>query len=343
MGGPPSRGAGVIFVAHIVSVDTASLSAKQAQTAYLTAIDGTLGTDFLQDPFSARLTACEIGSIRVIRLLASARRSTRLREQITLDRHDGVGFQLAISGHASGRAGWKMVESTPGSIMILDYSKPFWIEDHEEREIVNLAIPRFLLENRCSNIAKLHGTVITGAPTLLLANLLQVLPAAMDSIGEQHCVHMQEILLNSIEIMLNPDLVQISVSGDDKLFRKAIAAIDRRIGSADLCPALLASKLGISRGRLYKLFEAHGGVSRAIWQRRLERSREALLNPADRRKIGAIAYDHGFSSDAHFARAFRKAFGISASAMRRSAASASEEPLTIIAEKHEQKLLRVTR
>ena len=312
-------------MAHIVSFDTGTLEEDAARAAYLGIIDGTLHTEFLHAPFQAHLQACEIGPMRVIRLTASARRSVRTREQIALDRHDGIGFQLAVSGHASGRAGWQKVDSVPGSIMILDYSKPFTIEDHQTRTVINLSVPRVLLDGICPSLATLHGTVITGSHMALLATLLRALPEVMEHVGPEHASPMQDLLVAAVEIMLKPEAGRDFRTDDERLFRKALAAIDRRIGSAELSPDVLAAKLGISRARLYKLFEPHGGVSRAIWRRRLDRSREALLNAADRRKIGAIAYDHGFSSEAHFSRAFRKAYGLSASALRKKAAMSSED------------------
>lgn len=314
---------GGLALAHIFSFDTSALAPAEATTAYLASIDGTLETDFLETPFSATMEACDIGTMRVIRLLASARRSTRNRQQLNADRHDGIGFQLVLSGHASGRAGWRQVESAPGGIMVLDYGKPFTIEDHETRDVVNLAVPRVLLALRNIDLSTLHGTVITGPRALLLTGLLGSMPASIAHIGDDDAIRLQEILLDTIAIMLKPETVQSTMSEDEKLFRKALVVIDRRIGSADLTPEFLARKLRISRARAHKLFLPHGGVSRAIWQRRLNRARETLLNPADRRKVGKIAYDHGFSSEAHFSRAFRKAFGVSASQMRREAVRGS--------------------
>ena len=51
-------------------------------------------------------------------------------------------------------------------------------------------------------------------------------------------------------------------------------------------------------------------------QQRLLRARQVLANPTDPRTISAIAYDCGFTNVAHFARAFREAFGVTASQVR---------------------------
>ena len=51
------------------------------------------------------------------------------------------------------------------------------------------------------------------------------------------------------------------------------------------------------------------------------RARQALANPGDPRTISAIAYDCGFTNVAHFARAFREAFGVTASQVRNGSSS----------------------
>jgi AraC-like DNA-binding protein len=63
---------------------------------------------------------------------------------------------------------------------------------------------------------------------------------------------------------------------------------------------------------LYRAFDSFGGVAAYITTRRLDRAFEALVARRDRAlTIGEIARRHGFTSDAHFSRAFRARFGLS--------------------------------
>ena len=51
---------------------------------------------------------------------------------------------------------------------------------------------------------------------------------------------------------------------------------------------------------------------RHVWQRRLEKCRQALLNQAQHGQgIAQIAYHWGFNDQAHFSRSFKQAFGLS--------------------------------
>ena len=82
----------------------------------------------------------------------------------------------------------------------------------------------------------------------------------------------------------------------------------------------LARHFRVSRSQIYRLFEHHEGVASYVWERRLLRSRRLLMTPAlQHLSIGAVAFEVGFSSNAHFSRAFRKRFGLTPSQLRAAA------------------------
>ena len=82
--------------------------------------------------------------------------------------------------------------------------------------------------------------------------------------------------------------------------------------------------MGISRSRLYRLFEPYGGVNHYIQHRRLLHAYAALADPNDHRRILDIAEERGFDDAAEFSRAFRREFGYSPSEVR--AASKAGRP-----------------
>jgi AraC-like DNA-binding protein len=87
--------------------------------------------------------------------------------------------------------------------------------------------------------------------------------------------------------------------------------IDRHLMDDRLSPESLPRQLRMSRATLYRLFADEGGVAAYILGRRLDRCRALLAaDSAGARSIGDIAFSHGFASDAHFSRAFRRRFGM---------------------------------
>lgn len=89
------------------------------------------------------------------------------------------------------------------------------------------------------------------------------------------------------------------------------AFIDRRLADPRLSPGTIAAAHHISLRLLHKLFEEHGtSVGRWIRDRRLERCRRDLLDPAlSDVPASAIAFGWGFADAAHFTRVFREAYG----------------------------------
>jgi AraC-like DNA-binding protein len=96
----------------------------------------------------------------------------------------------------------------------------------------------------------------------------------------------------------------------------AQAAIRDNLAIGKLSPDFLAEKLGISRATLYRVFAPHGGIMRYVQERRLIAVRAALSDPLEMRKLSRIAADLGFNSEAHFSRAFRQRFGMTATEYR---------------------------
>lgn len=92
--------------------------------------------------------------------------------------------------------------------------------------------------------------------------------------------------------------------------------IHRNLRAPNLGPTMLCTQLGISRSKLYRLFEPMGGVGRYILRQRLIAAHEALSDPSEKRSVAALAEELCFSDAASFSRAFRKEMGYSPSDVR---------------------------
>ena len=299
-------------------LDTSVVARDARRAAYLEAIDHALDTEFLDDGCDAALVGFRLGDIHVISLDASPRRSSRTPALIERDRHNGVSFQYCVSGVSSGRAGHRSVTSEPCTAMVLDFDQPFTMSDHERRAVVNVAVPRRTLESRIGDPSRLHGVVFHPPAINLFRDLLLSVVADAELVSAAEGKRLEAVLLEAIVIMLARGGISHRAEevARDTLLARANAAIDARIGSQDLTPEWLGDRLGVSRSELYRLFHSVGGVSKAIWARRLESARSAVTDVADDRRIGEIAYALGFSSEAHFARAFKTRFGSTARALR---------------------------
>src|SRR5262249_31881893 len=87
--------------------------------------------------------------------------------------------------------------------------------------------------------------------------------------------------------------------------------IDQHLTDETLSPEQLVRLFRMSRATLYRLFEGEGGVGAPI----LGPRRDPLPAPLGsrtgyERTSGELAFSHGFASEAHFSRAFRRRFGM---------------------------------
>jgi AraC-like DNA-binding protein len=116
-------------------------------------------------------------------------------------------------------------------------------------------------------------------------------------------------------------LIEMTVRADDigpatdvrEIRRRAILEhIDGNLADPDLGIGSIARAFGISSRTIHKLFEGEAQTAaRLIWDRRLERCREEMADPAmASRSITEIAHLWGFSDSQHFSRAFKQRFGM---------------------------------
>lgn len=94
--------------------------------------------------------------------------------------------------------------------------------------------------------------------------------------------------------------------------RAILDYIDRNLADPDLGIGAIARAFDFSSRTVHKLFEGEAQtVARLIWDRRLERCREDMADPAmTHRSITQIAHLWGFSDSQHFSRAFKLRFGV---------------------------------
>lgn len=106
-------------------------------------------------------------------------------------------------------------------------------------------------------------------------------------------------------------LVEAQGAIDAVIMARAAKFIAARLADRSLTPETICQALGISRSRLYRIFEPAGGVSHYIRRQRLLKTRDALSDRADGSSISRIAEQWGFMDPSTYSRTFRKEFGIS--------------------------------
>jgi AraC-like DNA-binding protein len=120
-------------------------------------------------------------------------------------------------------------------------------------------------------------------------------------------------LMDMLALTLSSPEGEMSLEGSVRRarLRSVQQWIEEHLGHPGLTLDKIAHANGISLRYLHLLFRGcEMSASEWIWHRRLQRAYD-LIAKGDGRSITSIAFDHGFSSSAHFSTMFRRKYGLS--------------------------------
>ena len=167
------------------------------------------------------------------------------------------------------------------------------------------------------------------ARRLLFAYLAGTLDLDLPADGQAVALYDQHILdLLALSIGAEGETRRMAEQGGVRAVRRAaiLREIDNRLHDPALSAAGTAIRLGITPRYVHVLLEESGrSFAEHVLERRLAKVAEILNDPRQhKRRIGDLALEHGFSDLSHFNRAFRRRYGATPSAMRRSGAAGSD-------------------
>ncbi|MDA0569671.1 helix-turn-helix domain-containing protein [Burkholderia gladioli] len=234
---------------------------------------------------------------------------SRSAQRIRSDGLDGYYLQLQISETLSGSAGRDPVLIGPGDMCVLDLATPFDLKV-STGDTICMVIPRDLLP---AGAAALHGRSLSHGMGSMLADYLRSLRRNMSVVSAGEMPYAVQATKNMLLACLAPTLdtlKQAETELDAMFVNRVRDYIEQHLLSPDLSPDRICKAMGISRSKLYRLFEPTGGVARLIQHKRLHRARNLLIDPtAKRMRISEVAWRHGFVNEKHFSRLFKEKFG----------------------------------
>jgi AraC-like DNA-binding protein len=215
----------------------------------------------------------------------------------------------------------RATEVRTGDICFIDLSRPISLRAPDYNSLT-LILPRAMLEPHVADIDSLHGRVLQKSSPLnaMLGNHLRTLFAEAPELSLADGQLAASGTAALIAAFAGP-----SAQGHDTIARTESATplqvmrrfIETNLHHSDLGPDFICQRFGVSRAKLYRVFEPMGGVSHYILQRRLSRAYQLITDPshADLR-VSAIATRCGFGNVSAFSRAFSQAYGMSPTELR---------------------------
>jgi AraC-like DNA-binding protein len=270
------------------------------------------------DSFHAAMLLTDLGSMLIYRAMVAPRRVDRSLRRARADGQEHYALVLLRNGRAEGMAAEKEITFEAGELRLFDMAHSLQI-DFDATNTLALCLHRDELDALAPPTGKEHGLLLDGPMGALL---------------REHVINMSEItprltsreapeLARATYYLLAAALAPTRERGEQArlplhaaLMQQARRLVDAHLNDRDLTADTIGRALGISRSGLYRLMEVRGGVAAFVQRRRLLHVHRALSDKQDRRKISELALSHGFTSETHFSRAFRKCFGYTPSDVR---------------------------
>lgn len=282
--------------------------------------------------FALDATACQFADVAVSSTRSSVTRFERSAPVIARSGMDSIVVLIYLAGGYSLDVEGRSLEVNAGDACILDLTRRSTLRTTDYTNL-SILLPRAMLEPLAPNLDDLHGMVLPhGRPlnTLLVAHL-RTLHAESPGLGltdGRAAAHGAAALIAAFAGPSADGYKTAAQAVAAASLQAARRSIEINLANPELGPDFLARQMGVSRAKLYRLFEPLGGVRNYIQQRRLTRAFQTIADPAQaRERVSAIAARYGFTSDSTFSRAFRDAYGMSPSDMRATAQAGYREAI----------------
>lgn len=262
--------------------------------------------------FPADHIAWNLGSMLIVQQDAPPhsylRSSTKLRSN-TIDHWHVVVLR---TGRTWTEVDGQVCEGGPGRVEFRSLGHPFRGRTTASQSL-SVYLPRDIFADTPVGNDIKNNTTLSGNYPKLLIEYLDGIEAKLANLAAKD---LPQVVQTTRDMIVT--CISSSTESSGSVTQSNLALMERvrrfvqgNLSSSDLTPDTLCRALGISRTRLYQLFEPSGGVLHYIQKRRLLSAHAALSNSANRQQIVEIAAAVGFTSAAHFSRAFSKEFGYS--------------------------------
>jgi AraC-like DNA-binding protein len=267
-------------------------------------------------PFMGRVEYARLGDIGLTTAVSSAVTVAHTRRMIGRDKEERVLVHVQTAGRCLVRQDGRTAALLPGTMTVLDSSRPYSLELFKTSSVVVVQVPRKLLPGR-----SLTGVTASEfdkrGPGRLVADFLVGLDRMQrDDLGAAaalvpHTVGLLEAVLDSAAPAAG------TTSGATALARERIHRFVREhIQLQSLDAASVAAACGLSRRTLFRaLADDEESLTGLIRRLRVERASRLLRDRPDL-QLPIVAAQSGFGGATQLHRAFQTVLGMSPGAYR---------------------------
>jgi len=269
-------------------------------------------TDVSQPGFIADQVTWDLGSVAFMRCRNPALVYARTAQHLRANPIDDWFLTFARRGDNAGQVGQNWRNSASPRQLGVNSLRNTFQGSTTELDALMLFLPRDFCRDAAATLDAVVNTRLTSGLGQLLADYMLDLERRLPMLTESELPSLLAATRAMVLACIMPDpdrLMEAQRPIEATLLERAKQLIQENLLSPALGADELCRQLGVSRSRLYRLFEPLGGVVRYIRCRRLLDAHVALCDANDDRRIADIAAERGFVDAAEFSRAFKREFG----------------------------------
>ncbi|TWB58339.1 AraC family transcriptional regulator [Rhizobium sp. ERR 922] len=285
---------------------------------------GNVRLDFsTADEEKSCMTSAMLGTCRLTRLEAD--RHVVFGDHVTATPNDPDAIKLIVQteGCASLTQGGLHAPVSRNALVVYDPSRPYMLTNSTPVRQLLLQLPRHSLPatalERLSQPFTAHAD--KDGMCRILLSLMDSTIHEIDHLDEARRASVGQTMLELVRTMIGADLQQATPVANPlhTLLQRIRDFIDLNLERPDLTITMIARRMGCSVRYVYRAFEVECLTpSDYIWDLRVQKAAEKLRDAGGYAgEISEIAFALGFSSSAHFSRAFRLRYGVSPSQWRK--------------------------
>jgi AraC-like DNA-binding protein len=264
------------------------------------------------EPSCARAVA---GELPIAELISSPSIVEHSAAHVARTREAVFFFYLQLQGQGVYRQGGRETRLQQGDFTLIFSQRSYELVFEESNRTLVLALPEDLVQREIPSPQDVVAVRMGHEDNLVrmvsqcgIGLWQECTGAGLEGVGDS----LSSALLQLISCAY-ARLPQCSPRGSTSLENRRfqiLRHIESQLHDSTLSPVTIAARFKQSPRSLHMLFsQSPETLSRYILRRRLEESARALTSPLHQgRTISEIAFDHGFSSSAHFCKVFREHF-----------------------------------
>jgi AraC-like DNA-binding protein len=276
-----------------------------------------------EEGFTGRLTAWKFGEFSLSHLESEALCYRRERQHLSSQDDDSLLITIPDHQEVSFSQRGRLVRCPPGGFILERSDEPYEFSYEKANALWVVKISDRALRQRIGSLDRYCALALdagSGGGSLFVG-FVKLLAQSLAQVTDQECQVLSRQFLDLLALVLETNSKTLTQSSETAIqvahVQRCKNYIRTHLKEPSLSPQSIASANGISSRYLHAIFRVTGRtVSQWIREQRLQACYDNLSGATSLKSIAQIAYEWGFSDQAHFCRVFKAHFGCSPSQLR---------------------------